>query len=93
MTLHLELQRRISGGLHQASRGYSHIGQWFLERHCMGRRAQQSVSASAYKAQNIGSEPYNSNQAAGGRGRFSEASHFGTPIIGNGKVYSALPAG
>jgi hypothetical protein len=41
----------------------------------------------AYDATNLANELYNSNQAAGGRDKFGSASHFGTPIISNGKVY------
>jgi outer membrane protein assembly factor BamB len=41
----------------------------------------------AYYAGNLGKELYNSNQAAGGRDQFGQASHFGTPMIVNGKVY------
>lgn len=41
----------------------------------------------AYSASSLQQELYNSNQAAGGRDQFGDASHFGTPIIANGKVY------
>lgn len=41
----------------------------------------------AYPAGNLAKELYNSNQAAGGRDSFGPASHFGTPMIVNGKVY------
>lgn len=41
----------------------------------------------AYDATNLGTELYNTNQAAGGRDQFGSASHFGTPTIINGKVY------
>ncbi|HXJ93358.1 MAG TPA: PQQ-binding-like beta-propeller repeat protein [Terriglobia bacterium] len=47
----------------------------------------------AYKAGNIGSELYNSNQASGGRDQFGDASHFGTPTIVNGKVYVGTTSG
>jgi hypothetical protein len=47
----------------------------------------------AYKAGNVGAELYNSNQAAGGRDHFGEASHFGTPMIVNGKVYVGATSG
>lgn len=40
----------------------------------------------AYAAGNLGNELYNSNQA-GHRDQFGTASHFGTPMIVNGKVY------
>jgi len=41
----------------------------------------------AYSATNLATELYNSNQASGGRDQFGQASHFGTPMIVNGKVY------
>ncbi len=41
----------------------------------------------AYDGSNLASEPYNSNQAGGQRDQFGQASHFGTPMIVNGKVY------
>jgi len=40
-----------------------------------------------YDATNLAKELYNSNQAGGGRDQFGQASHFGTPMIVNGKVY------
>ena len=41
----------------------------------------------AYDAANLAKELYNSNQAANQRDAFGTASHFGTPLIVNGKVY------
>jgi PQQ-like domain len=41
----------------------------------------------AYMPSNLATELYNSNQASGGRDSFGQASHFGTPMIVNGKVY------
>jgi outer membrane protein assembly factor BamB len=41
----------------------------------------------AYSAASLATELYNSNQASGGRDQFGQASHFGTPMIVNGKVY------
>jgi len=41
----------------------------------------------AYNASNLKNELYNSNQAPNGRDQFGSASHFGTPMIVNGKVY------
>lgn len=41
----------------------------------------------AYSAGNLGKELYNSNQAAHSRDALGTASHFGTPLIINGKVY------
>src|SRR5579863_5692279 len=40
----------------------------------------------AFRATNLAKELYNSNQA-GNRDQFGTASHFGTPMIVNGKVY------
>jgi outer membrane protein assembly factor BamB len=41
----------------------------------------------AYNATSVATELYNSSQAANGRDQFGSASHFGTPMIVNGKVY------
>jgi hypothetical protein len=41
----------------------------------------------AYNAWNLGNELYNSSQARHNRDQFGTASHFGTPMIVNGKVY------
>jgi hypothetical protein len=41
----------------------------------------------AYRAANLAKELYNSNQAGSRRDRLGTASHFGTPMIVNGKVY------
>jgi len=41
----------------------------------------------AYDATNLAKELYNSNQATKRRDHFGIASHFGTPMIVNGKVY------
>ncbi len=41
----------------------------------------------AYRAANLATELYNSNQAKNQRDHFGSASHFGTPMIVNGKVY------
>jgi len=41
----------------------------------------------AFLASNLANELYNSNQAGNNRDRFGTASHFGTPMIVNGKVY------
>jgi outer membrane protein assembly factor BamB len=41
----------------------------------------------AFLATNLGKELYNSNQAEHQRDQFGVASHFGTPMIVNGKVY------
>jgi outer membrane protein assembly factor BamB len=41
----------------------------------------------AYDASNLAKELYNSNQAPNQRDHFGSASHFGTPMIVNGKVY------
>jgi outer membrane protein assembly factor BamB len=42
----------------------------------------------AYDATNLANELYNSNQAGNQRDQFGTASHFGTPMIANGKVYA-----
>jgi hypothetical protein len=47
----------------------------------------------AYKASNLATELYNSNQAANQRDHFGVASHFGTPTIVNGKVYVGTTTG
>jgi hypothetical protein len=41
----------------------------------------------AYRAGNLASELYNSNKAGGQRDQLGTASHFGTAMIVNGKVY------
>jgi outer membrane protein assembly factor BamB len=41
----------------------------------------------AYEASNLGTELYNSDQAAHNRDHFGVATHFGVPTISNGKVY------
>jgi hypothetical protein len=41
----------------------------------------------AYNASSVATELYNSGQAPNGRDQFGSASHFGTPMIVNGKVY------
>jgi outer membrane protein assembly factor BamB len=41
----------------------------------------------AYVAGNLANELYNSSQAVNQRDQFGSASHFGTPMIVNGKVY------
>ena len=41
----------------------------------------------AYDASNLATELYNSSQAAKNRDHFGAASHFGVPMINNGKVY------
>jgi outer membrane protein assembly factor BamB len=41
----------------------------------------------AYRASNLATELYNSNQAKNQRDHFGSAGHFGTPMIVNGKVY------
>jgi hypothetical protein len=41
----------------------------------------------AYNANSVAQELYNSGQAPNGRDQFGSASHFGTPMIVNGKVY------
>jgi uncharacterized protein (UPF0548 family) len=46
----------------------------------------------AYDAGNLGSELYNSSQAAGGRDSFA-GNKFITPMIANGKVFVGTPAG
>ena len=46
----------------------------------------------AYDATNLANELYNSNQA-GQRDQFGVASHFGTPMIVNGKVYVGTNSG
>ena len=47
----------------------------------------------AYSATSLQQELYNSNQAANGADQFGNASHFGAPIIGDGKVYVGTTTG
>ena len=42
----------------------------------------------AYRADDLSTELYNSNQAAGGRDQFGNGNKFITPLIANGKVYA-----
>jgi hypothetical protein len=41
----------------------------------------------AYKASDLATELYNSNQAASGRDHFGTGNKFITPMIAHGKVY------
>ena len=45
----------------------------------------------AYDATNLGTELYNSNQAAGSRDHFGVGNKYMTPMITNGKVYVGTP--
>ena len=47
----------------------------------------------AYHAGHLAKELYNSNQAENQRDNFGNASHFGTPMIVNGKVYVGTTSG
>ena len=47
----------------------------------------------AYDATNLGTELYNSNQAASGRDAFGNGNKFITPVIVNGKVFIGTPTG
>jgi len=43
----------------------------------------------AFSAANLGSELYNSNQAAGGRDHFGSGNKFIVPVVADGKVFAA----
>ena len=47
----------------------------------------------AYDAGNLANELYNSGQAPHGRDNFGQSTHFGTPMIVNGKVYIGTTSG
>jgi len=47
----------------------------------------------AYDASNLAQEIYNSGHAPNARDRIGQATHFGTPMIVNGKVYVGTTTG
>jgi hypothetical protein len=47
----------------------------------------------AYDATTLATELYNSNQVPKQRDQFGTATHFGTPVIVNGKVYVGTKKG
>ena len=56
------------------------------ERDCLGRREHL---LDAFSAANLGSELYNSNQAAGGCDHFGCGNKFVVPVVADGKVFAA----
>jgi outer membrane protein assembly factor BamB len=68
-----------------SANGSSHGIVWAIEH-------SDSSVLHAYDASNLATELYNSNQA-GSRDQFGSASHFGTPMIVNGKVYVGTVSG
>src|ERR1035441_6843719 len=63
------------------------VGNAILWAYEDGQINNATVALHAYDANNLGTELYNSNQAASGRDHFGTRNKFMTPTIANGQVF------